>query len=487
MWKKASLIFACILLLAQAAVGISLSKSDSQTSDESQHLYAGYQYWTTSNFRYNHEHPPLMKYLAAFPLLFIDPNMPAEHVNDADPIRSSTAFIYNSGNDPDQLLFWGRMPMVFITLLLGVAIYAISAYLWGFGGGLISLALYVANPLIIGHGHLVTNDMLLSLAVLLALFSFGLFLMRPTWRRAVIFGLVLGLAQISKFSALILFPIVFIALVIHMVLYKDTRETVMEKLTMMFASIIACLLVIVLAYKVAYVGNYFTGLQEFMAHASQGHLSYLLGMTSNTGWWYYFPVMFFFKTPIITMVVIAVACVCAYAYSKRRRRVVHISAFILGSALCYLLFSMASKANIGIRHIMPVYPLLFVFAGIIGNNIYVMLILAMLLIQTKLAYPHFLSYFNEFAGGTSNGYKIGVDSNYDWGQDSKRIRAYIDEHDIQNVTVVYWNGQGADWQPTPGSNLIIGATQLMTDRTFESIKNREPNARITPSVFLYSF
>jgi len=528
---------ACLLLLFQLIIQINLAMTDAQTSDEAVHLFSGYTYLTSGNFRYNPEHPPLMKYIAAAPLLFLRPNIPPraqdynQQFNDPyffgnrEQFNIGSDFLYQTNNNSDQLLFDGRLMMIGITLLLGIAVYLIAVYFWGLVGGLIAVALYTADPLINGHGHLITNDVLVSLTSLLALFAFWLFLQKPTWSKTLLFGFLLGLAELSKFSALVLYPLTLV-LLIGYVIWKRTGWRIFWNYLGKFAvAIIFVQFIIVAGYGfrlnllpdepsisqsvvssnhlvpgvyesnqlidntfhyVRYIllpGDYYLGLAAFLTHADSGHLGYLFGQTSNTGWWYYFPVLFSAKTPLITLAIFTAAI--TYAFVKKKGRSVMV--FLLVAVLFQFIFAMNSKVNIGLRHIMPVYPLLFIGAGVIGENIYLYILLGLLFLQSLYINPYQISFFNLLYGGTYNGYKTAVDSNLDWGQDGKRIQNYINDKKLKNVYLDYWSGNAEKFIPTSGHNLIIGATELFENQDYAWLKDKTPTARITPSVFLFSF
>lgn len=126
---KMILSLAIILLAGQFVLQIFLANRDAQTTDESVHLLAGYTYLTKHDFRFNPEHPILVKLLAGAPLLLLRPNLPADfdqlwekssdfyYDNWAGNRRLGEEFLYQSGNNAEQLLFWGRVPIVILTLL----------------------------------------------------------------------------------------------------------------------------------------------------------------------------------------------------------------------------------------------------------------------------------------------------------------------------------------------------------------------------------
>lgn len=173
-------------------------------------------------------------------------------------------------------------------------------------------------------------------------------------------------------------------------------------------------------------------------------------------------------------------------------------------AAAFLASAMLSKANLGIRHILPIYPLLFIVVGYAvatfrkWRYIFVALFIWLAIIMIA-SFPFYLSYFNNFAGGSDNGYKIVADSNLDWGQDLTRIADYIHTNHLQNVYIDYsWDGssaldyylaknnyqQLANWAPGDGGWAIINATDLDGLPQYKYLQNCPGLKQITPSVFV---
>src|SRR3990167_3328034 len=128
MINRLAVPLAFILLTLMAGMAFFSMKQDSLTFDELAHIPAGYSYLTQQDFRLNPEHPPLAKDIAALPLLFLDLNFPLDNENwtqntEAPPwwaqFNLGNAFLYHSGNDPASLIFWSRLPMILLLLILG--------------------------------------------------------------------------------------------------------------------------------------------------------------------------------------------------------------------------------------------------------------------------------------------------------------------------------------------------------------------------------
>ncbi|MEX2361657.1 MAG: glycosyltransferase family 39 protein, partial [Patescibacteria group bacterium] len=216
MFKRIVMVGCLVILLAQATFQVVMAQTDSQTTDEAVHVLAGYTYLTKRDYRLNPEHPPLVKTLAALPLLAIKPNLPADFEQKwqdsenffYDSWRENRylgeKFFYASGNDADLMILLSRLPMILLTLLLGLAIFLIVWRHFGAIAALAATGFYVLDPLVAGHGHLVTTDIAFGLGTLLTTYAGWRFFGSPNWKNALWLGLALGLALLTKHTAVIL-------------------------------------------------------------------------------------------------------------------------------------------------------------------------------------------------------------------------------------------------------------------------------------------
>src|SRR3989338_553192 len=133
----------------------------SPATDEIAHLPAGYSYWKTGQTVLNIEHPPLVKLMAAFPLLFIDLKFAPNDPDLIGPIRNEWSFGSNFlfSNDVDRLLLWGRLPVMLMSVLLGLYIYKWASELFNYQAGIWSLFLYAFMPVMITNAQFVTTDL----------------------------------------------------------------------------------------------------------------------------------------------------------------------------------------------------------------------------------------------------------------------------------------------------------------------------------------
>ena len=497
--------------------------TDGPTFDEPVYVMAGWSYLTQGEFSFNPEHPPLWKELAAVPLLFT--GIQDEVLNPWSPANPVGA---------DTIFRLARMPILFLFIVGGVVVYAWSRELWGKWAGLFSLTLYAFSPNVLAFAHLVTPDFPIACFYLIYLYALWKLCVKPSAARFVLAAFVLGLALASRFSGLLLVPVSVLALVylnacgsqVAILPGGSDRGNRARRWGRSFllpvGLLAAALPFVALTYGFVAIGNFVKGLGKFFEHATgTGHHAFLLGQYSTDGWLHYFPVAMALKTPIPTLVGLLALAVCA----KRARGDGTAAAFLWLPAGLYLLAACLNKVNVGVRLVLPVYPLLFVGLGQLttmpsmskrAGRAVVALCLAWYIGGTLKSNPHHIAYFNEIVG-PEKGYDYVCDSNIDWGQDLPRLARYLKWKEADGVLLAYYGiapieyfGTRAQYLPTgdpykdtlawKNSNgyfhegeprlLAISVTLLkgvpFDDHTiYRWLEHREPEARIGYSILVY--
>ena len=458
-------------------------REETATTDETAFLGAGYSYWQGHRYYLNVEHPPLMQLWSALPLTFLDIKLPADAeltFGDTNQAVSSTltqawdfrmgtnaetltaperfyhypaletglfgrALVYGGANDADKLLFWGRFMQALVMLATGLVVFWWTKSLSSTTGGLFALAAWSFNPIALAYGHLIITDPGITLMIALAVWMFSRFLNSPRPRTALVAGITLGGALLTKHTAIILIPMFG---VLTAVAWWKQRRT--DSLRSLFANLclagVAAWATVVLFYVphwtppppisvedaqylhipawfvrlrwILVPRDFFKGFTIMLLHVVNGHHAYLLSEWSDNGWWYYYPVAILVKTPLALLLLMISAVAIAI---WRIRQSSFAEAAPLIAALTYLACAMTSKANIGIRHVLPMYPLLAVVAGVecgrahARDQLVGWLLVAWLLVAALLARPDYIAYFNELVGGPANGQDYLIDSNFDWG------------------------------------------------------------------------
>jgi hypothetical protein len=175
------------------------------------------------------------------------------------------------------------------------------------------------------------------------------------------------------------------------------------------------------------------------------HTSTWMGRVLKGGHILYFPIAFAIKTPIATMLLLAAGLSAVVTRRVLINRNFLLAAGLIGFAAVYGIFAITSHINIGHRHLVPIYPVVFIFAGPsvawassrLGRTFIAVAVL-WLVCANLWIYPHYLAYFNELIGGPSRGYLYLTDSNIDWGQDLKRLAKYAKSHPDEDIKLAYF-------------------------------------------------
>ncbi len=519
-YKIIVVILLCLLFI-QAITSI---KNKSITVDEISHLSSGYSYIKTGDFRLNVEALPLIDMISALPLLFLNPKLPLDHPSwiNAKSFEYEgqyhwefgNQFFFQYNNNPDQILFFGRIPVMLLSVLLGLFVFRWAKEIYGIKAGLFALFLYSFSPNILAHSRLATVDLGASCFNFIAVYYFWRFLRNISVKSLIIAGITLGLAELSKFTALYLIPVYFILAFVF--LYKNKKEASLVRLLthkktytllgLLFIIFIIAFFIILTGFGFKGFPAYILGFKYVIWHANAGHPAYFFGQHSMYGWWYYYIVAFLIKTPIATLIFMILSLVL---FKKIRNKDIVNELFIATPIITLIIFSFFNHINIGLRHILAIYPFVFVFVGKIVNlkikkQIFFTALLILLClwyaISSVMIYPHYLAYFNEIVGGPDNGHKYLLDSNLDWGQDLKGLKVYMEKNNINNITLGYWgkdniNVRGIRYRtvncyPEPGIiavsvNNLYG---LREERSYclEWLREYEPIDKIGYSIFVYN-
>ena len=434
------IVFAVIFLLR----GLWHISDESVTLDEFWYIPSGYSYLKDFDYRMNYEHPPVGKIISGIPLLFLKPNAPAIDIveHQGDDVYAAQ-MLYGLNEDTDSIVLWARIPFIILGVLLGCYVYRFSRDLYGMPAGVLSLTLYTFSPSIIGHSRLAAIDFPMACFSLIAVYYFWRFWSEGEELAKWLSGVFLGLGLATKHTAVFLVP-AFICIAILSSWMKrkkddtDTRGSLSSfgqaskdgwRLLVVFT---VAVMVVILAYGVIHIDQYIKAWRFQIDHNAVGHMAFLRGEHSMAGWVYYFPYAFLIKTPL-AIVLILILTVLGY----RRTNNGFAAGWIRDQYLLlpvFTLFGIAAMGNIntGLRNILPVLPLLAVFAGQIVLARWEMkykrmalgILVSWLVLSSIQISPHYLSYFNELIGGPDNGYKHLIDSNIDWGQDIKRFARY---------------------------------------------------------------
>src|SRR5579862_6964864 len=186
-----------------------ISRANSITCDEPDHIYSGYMSWR-GDFGLNPEHPPLVKFVATVPLLLMYLNVPEmqDRPYRLQAVLGGRDFIFH--NAADKIVFRAQMSASIFTLLLLVIAFLATREMFNTTAGFLALGLLVFDPTLLAHGALVTTDAAQSCFLLTSVYAFYRYVQLPSAGRVAITAIAAGLALASKHSAVLEFPMLLI-------------------------------------------------------------------------------------------------------------------------------------------------------------------------------------------------------------------------------------------------------------------------------------
>ena len=468
-------------------------------------------------------HPPLSFYISSIPFLFIPDDHEALRKYDEN-INQNLSFLVGVDNSQglplflsclnstNYIFYLSRLMIILVALLLGFYIYLWSYPIYGKKGGLLSLCFFTFCPNLLAHSHLTTPDMVLTAFSFIASYYYWKSLNSCSLKYSIIGGIFFGLALMSKFTGILLFPIFFIFLIF----FRINKTSLNTFNNILFYAIGLFILFLGYGFNIT---PYLQGIIFQLEHASKGHSCFLFGQHSTSGWWYYFIVAFFIKTPIPTLILFF-ASLFFTAKNFRLNDNINELCLLIPVLFIFSFFSI-NHQSIGLRYILPIYPFIFVLIGKIMTiktsrklvKLLICLIIFWYIYGSINTYPHYLAYFNESILGPKNGYKYLVDSNLDWGQDLKGLKKYMEKNNIDKIYLSYFGtdlperyGIKYIWLPSPPpfaevsmenrvsspikGLIAISATNLQGVYFYDKniytwLKNYKPIAMIGYSIFIY--
>jgi hypothetical protein len=477
----AGLLLALFLQLTLAA------SRNSASFDEPAHIYAGYLQWAHGWYTLN---PPVTRYLIAAPLLDMKlkepPILPLSI--RAHEMLGGKEFVFR--NDAETILFRSRMAVVTLALLLAVLVFLATRRMFGVGAGVIALGLLAFDPTLLAHSSVATTDTGQALFMFWAIYAFYRYVKQPTAWRLVAVSVVVGLAIAAKASAVQLFPMLGLLVLVELVWGRKMgterpneptgRQVI--RFTVAFAVIAAVSFAILwasygfryvpadggvplvpsMAEKLAQVPSAraakvlgavdrlhllpqaFTYGFAHTLYESKAFTTYVLGTVYPGPVWSFFPVSMAIKSSLTFLILLALGAWAVFRGKVRERRGI---LYMVTPAALYLAIAIAGGMNIGVRHVLPVYVFLTAAIGgaawaLIQQSrrwLYVVVVLLVFQAASVLhSFPAYIAYGNEAFGGPANVHKYLSDSNADWGQQLKAVKRYIDARGIRDCWIAYF-------------------------------------------------
>jgi len=490
---EATLLLALMALLAGGA-----ARRESATIDEIAHLGAGVSYLERLDMRLNEEHPPLAKVLAAVPLAIR--GIHADYSHYSWTYSGQKLFNQYLGewvfghwfllrwNHPDSILLWARLPMLGATLVLGFVLYRFGSQLGGTSwGGLLCLTVFATLPTFLAFGPLVITDIVVTLFWILTVWQLPDMWRSPNRAQVIRFALALAGAFLSKFSAGLLFfvfPAVALSLRFRPLAGQPAGQAELREWRrrawihigkgVLWAALLVYLAYLILSWRqptdslsvihfpaspvlrrmLMPVWIYLRGLMGF-AMSAASRPTYILGRAYAHGVWFYFPILFFLKSPLPFLLLLLVA---ATVRAKLKFSLPAISAVAPGmefhwrviwiSCGVFTAACLLNRLDISIRHFsIPLALLILMLAplprmlGLLreakwaasGAATWATMVLAAASVVTAIAaYPNYFPYINLLGMGRP-GYMLVNDSNLDWNQDLPEVHHFARGRELPRI------------------------------------------------------
>lgn len=541
-----------------------------QTTDEPAHIASGLEWLDRGTYIYEPHHPPLSriasaigpylygsrlteaqrKYLDEVPEDFRDKYGTSYYHNlYREMWDTGNDILYNSGSY-FRTLSLARMGTLPFFILAAFLTWLWCRNLYNNTTALIATAIFTTLPPVLAHAGLATTDMAMTAMFLFSIIAFTSWLKRPTAINSLIFGVAGGLAILSKFSSLLFFPACAIAILLWRWLILVRQESPSHHLALFDRKRIKLLVMAsISAFLVIWSGYQFSvgaikpsssrpheaidsrlgnqgllhdvaykfveapiiparelvdGIIQISQHNQSGHRSYLLGEVRQTGWWYFFPVALSVKVPIPVLLLTIIGLLYTIAISLKANNWLLFVPVLSASAI--LLATMISNINIGIRHILPIFPFVSIIAAYgavsLWNSKIKPLLLKILVISlgiwllnsTIQSHPDYLAYFNEFASAHPE--KVIIDSDLDWGQDLQRLSNYLRKAGIKKIAIAYQGTADITKHGLPAIKVLAPNEQttgwvaasifkIKVRPGYAWLDNYEPHALIGKSIRLY--
>ncbi|MBI5693996.1 MAG: glycosyltransferase family 39 protein [Verrucomicrobia bacterium] len=472
------------LLLLHLALGLGAVVQKSVTVDEIFHLTGGYCFNALGDFRVHPDNGVLPQRLHALPAVLMGAQPPRLEGNPywqaADSYVLSYQFFYESGHDHWPLLLGARAMNSLFGVAVLLLVFAWARRLAGAAAGFTALGLGALSPTLLAHGPLATTDVAAALLLTASAGAFWSWLRNDGGGRLAVSAAVFGVACVTKYSAVLLLPIFGGLTVIHALTTPRSAWQPRRILLGLVAHGAAAVAIIWACFGFRYralapdlpTSEHFTTSWAWMldragwqgsvlraiaaarllpeaflwgyTHTYLGSLergAYLAGEFSNTGWRSFFPLAFLWKsTPAELSSVLAIMAAAVLRRHRLAAWIVRLSPLLLLVAV-YGGVALTSRLNIGHRHLLPLYPALFILAGVAVSRLAAWsrrpawlgtgLGLAAQAVSALTCCPHFLAYFNVTAGGSDRAWRLLVDSSLDWGQDLRGLKIWLERQSGQ--------------------------------------------------------
>lgn len=480
---------ALLVLVVCAALMWTSERNWTITADEPVHFMRGHAYWWTGSARLSSAHPPLANAFTSLPRALdgdepwdaAEPEGPskAEHLlahkgwAEANPLPLALEYLgQDFASARAELTSARRMTMLWM-LVFAASLYVWCERRWGFTTGILALLLAGLHPTLLAHAQLVTTDLPATATTFWMIMGWIAWLEKPSPARIAWFTLAAAAMILTKHSGLVLMFVVTPVMLMSAwfgwagfaASSPSRRRRTVETGLALLAVAVVMIFILDAAYRFEGIGmrvdeilakpeprnwiskrnrysmfeltplaklpgwlripmpyDWLAGLATVSAQNRMGHGGYFMGDVEATWRPHYFPILLFAKTPVGLLVLLGAATGVVW----RRGPITVATRVLILVAVVMLGGACASEINIGVRHVLPVVPIMIVFAARAGALLWERgrwwartLVVACVLgnaVGAASTFPHWLGDFNVLVGGPEGGHHISMIGE-DWGQD----------------------------------------------------------------------
>ena len=457
-WLFALLI---VVLLGQMAVAMVVTAvQQTPTIDEPVYVGAAVTYVQQHSLRYNPEHPPLGKLIMATGLIFAHPKLDPAFRGDQTALGRHV--LYRAGNDPYELMFHARLPMIILTLLFGLVVFAFARDLVGPVGGLLALALYAFSPDVIAHGSLATLDVPAAGFLLTAAWLLWRARGRPLLYLPLA-GIALGAALATRMSVL---PAVPVLMLLAFLAVKRLRGVAAAAGLVAIAVAVVWMVYLVVDPTLRFLTPtgmppveglrglavdlmpfpkpFRDGMRIQFGFEELDRSGFLFGRRYEGSLWYYLPAAMLVKTPLGMLALWLAGAVALLAVPRLRVAALYL---LLPAAVLFAA-AMTGSRDFGSRYaiFLPLFLAVAAAAVLALRPRWAHLTAAVLVVFVAVSsvrtFPYYLPYSNEAFGGPSRTHLRLHDSNVDWGQDLGRLADHLRERYPGEPVWLVYKGAG---------------------------------------------
>ena len=469
----------CLTLLLGIGIAriVSTYHVFNHTIDEPSHLAAGIEWWEKGTYTIETKHTPLARISVAFLPYIAGLRAPTTFHDwtETYPILSADGHYWRN-------LTLARIGVLPYFVICTVVVFFWTKRLYGAPAAIIASAVLTFLPTMLAHSSVATTDVPFTAMFCWSMYAFALWLKKPDAKTAAVFGVASGLALCAKFSAVAFIPACGGAILVLYALAGNPNWRALFRTV--WLGLLCAFLITWAVYRFSYAPlNQFTKIPDRVAaqvfgptsgvtnavrqitakvpapmpeipdgirflrdQNRQGTPSYLLGRVKEGGFWYFFMVALAVKTPLAVLLLAAFgAGVVTSKYLRDRRD--WESAAPLAASLMIMIVTMPSRIDTGVRYVLPVYVFISMLAAVAVVNLWnrrnrrtlwrtaAVALLGWMTVSSAMAHPDYLAYFNEFGGDDPS--RLLVVGDLDWGQDLTRLSTYLQEKQINHVTIAY--------------------------------------------------